>query len=296
MQENLNDLRAFLLVAQTGSFTKAAAQIGVSQSALSHTIRGLEERLKIKLFHRTTRSISTTEAGEQLYQRLSPLFDDIDKEINELSAFQNTIKGNLRINATEFVFSYLVWDKLQQFMHQYPEVNLELVAETRFTNIVAERFDAGIRLGGDVEKDMIAVKVADELRICTVASPAYLAQYGTPQTPDELTKHRCLHLRLPTSGGLLDWEFKHPQTEEIIKMKLSSYFISNNNNLLRKAVLSDLGIAWIPYEIVKEDIVAGRLVSLLADWNMHYQGIYLYYPNRHGNSTLFKALVKALKQ
>ncbi|QLB19028.1 LysR family transcriptional regulator [Mannheimia granulomatis] len=296
MKENLNDLRAFLLVAQTGSFTKAAAQMGVSQSALSHSIRGIEERLQIKLFHRTTRSISTTEAGEQLYQRLLPLFDEIDQEINGLSEFRNVVKGTLRINGNEHAFRYVLAEKFADFAQQYPEVELELVAEDRFVDIVAERFDAGIRLGADVAKDMIALRISPDLKMVTAASPDYLARYGTPKTPFDLTEHRCLKHRLATLGGILAWEFRDPLTKKIVKFQPQSSLTANNGFLLQKYALQGLGILWSPQDSVQAELDNGKLVPILTDWTMQYDGYHLYYPDRRQNSPLLKALVAVLRR
>ncbi|PJG84790.1 LysR family transcriptional regulator [Conservatibacter flavescens] len=294
MKENLNDLRTFLVVARTGSFTKAGAQLGVSQSAVSYAIRGIEERLKIKLFHRTTRSISTTEAGEQLYQRLLPLFEGIDREIDELGTFLGELRGTLRINATELTFSVL-WEKFDRFLNAYPSVNLELSGDTRFIDIVAEQFDASIRLGSDVEKDMIAVRISDDLAMCTVASPAYLAQYGEPKTPEELANHQCLQLRLPINGGILDWAFTDPTSQETVKIQPQGRFIANTNSILINACLSGVGVMWMPYHLVEDHIASGELVPILREWNKHYEGFHLYYPNRRENSPLLKALVESLR-
>ncbi|AHG73414.1 LysR protein [Mannheimia sp. USDA-ARS-USMARC-1261] len=295
MKENLNDLRAFLLVAQTGSFTKAAAQMGVSQSALSHSIRGIEDRLQIKLFHRTTRSISNTEAGEQLYQRLLPLFDEIDQEINGLSEFRNALKGVLRINGNEHVFRDVLADKFAEFAKRYPEVALELVAEDRFVDIVAERFDAGIRLGADVAKDMIALRISPDLTMVTAASPNYLAQNGTPKTPFDLTEHACLKHRLATLGGILAWEFRDPLTQKIVKVQPQGKLTSNNGFLLQYYALQDLGILWCPQNSIQAELESGKLVPILTDWTMHYEGYHLYYPDRRQNSPLFKALIEVLR-
>ncbi|MEG9475657.1 LysR family transcriptional regulator [Mannheimia indoligenes] len=295
MKENLNDLRAFLIVAQTGSFTKAAAQMGVSQSALSHSIRGIEDRLQIKLFHRTTRSISNTEAGEQLYQRLLPLFDEIDQEINGLSEFRNALKGVLRINGNEHVFRDVLADKFAEFAKRYPEVALELVAEDRFVDIVAERFDAGIRLGADVAKDMIALRISPDLTMVTAASPNYLAQNGTPKTPFDLTEHACLKHRLATLGGILAWEFRDPLTQKIVKVQPQGKLTSNNGFLLQYYALQDLGILWCPQNSIQAELESGKLVPILTDWTMHYEGYHLYYPDRCQNSPLLKALIEVLR-
>ncbi|OOH88600.1 LysR family transcriptional regulator [Pasteurellaceae bacterium 15-036681] len=295
MKENLNDLRAFLVVARTGSFTKAGAQMGVSQSALSHSIRGIEERLNIKLFHRTTRSISTTEAGEQLYQRLSPLFDDIDNELNELSEFRNAVTGTLRINGNEHAFYHALRDKFIQFSQKYPEVELDLVAENRFIDIVAERFDAGIRLGSDVAKDMIAVRLTEKLQMCCVASPEYLAKNSTPKTPYDLTEHQCLMLRL-SSGGVLNWEFKDPKAKgRVVKVQPQGTISANTGHILENYACNGFGIVWTPFDVVAKDIQQGKLVPILQEWAMDYDGYHLYYPNRRHNSPLFKALVEELR-
>lgn len=295
MKENLNDLRAFLLVAQTGSFTKAGAVLGISQSAISHAIRTLEERLKIKLFHRTTRSISTTDAGEQLYRRIAPLFDEIDHEINELSEFRNSLKGSLRIHGTELSFGIL-WEKFDRLLREYPEIQLELASDIRFTDIVAERFDAGIRLGDDVAKDMIAVRVSDELEMVCIASPIYLQIHGIPQMPDELAEHNCLALRLPTNGGLLEWEFRDPKIDgKILKVQPSGSLISNTNSLLIQGCLSGTGIAWLPKVLVEKELVGGQVSEIFGEWAMQYGPFHLYYPNRRENSTLFRTLVEYLR-
>lgn len=295
MKENLNDLRAFLLVAQTGSFTKAGAILGISQSAVSHAMRALEERLKIKLFRRTTRSISTTEAGEQLYQRIAPLFDEIDHEINELGIYRNAVKGTLRIHGTELAFGML-WEKFEGLLHEYPEIQLELTSDIRFTDIVAERFDAGLRLGDDVAKDMIAVKVSEHLEMVCVASPAYLARYGTPKTVSELAEHRLLALRLPTNGGLLEWEFNDPKIKgKTIKVQPQGNFITNSNPMLINAGIAGLGVAWLPNVLIEKELASGQLSPILCDWQIDYGGFYLYYPNRRENSVLFRALVECLR-
>lgn len=296
MKENLNDLRAFLKVAETGSFTKAAAQMGVSQSALSHSIRGIEERLKLKLFHRTTRSISTTDAGEQLFQRILPLFAEIDREIDELGEFRNSITGSLRINGNEHCFRYVLADKFAQFAQHYPEVNLELVAEDRFVDIVAERFDAGIRLGNDVAKDMIAVRISPDLQMVAAASPNYLTQHGTPKTPFDLIQHHCLKHRLATFGGIMVWEFFDPKTKKTVKVQPQGSITANNGFLLKNYASQGLGIIWTPQDSIQAELDSGELVPVLADWAMNYGGYYLYYPDRRQHSPLFQALVRSLRE
>ncbi|EXI61964.1 hypothetical protein MHD_00750 [Mannheimia granulomatis] len=292
--QNLNDLRAFVLVAQTQSFTKAGALLGVSASALSHTIKNLEVRLKTTLLNRTTRSISTTEAGEQLYRQLLPLLGDIEQCVNDLSRFRDTLQGRLRINANDHAFIFALWDKFQRFMSQYPEVELELISDHKFTDIVAEGFDAGIRLGSDVAKDMIAVPISTDMKMCVVGSPDYFARYGMPQTPAELVEHHCIRFRLPTSGGIMDWEFKMADSK-IYKIQPYSHLIVSSSQLMKHACLNGQGLNWTPQDSVAQEISDGRLVEVLSDYSVSYEGYHLYYPNRRQGSPLFRALVDILK-
>lgn len=294
--QNLNDLRAFVLVAQTQSFTKAGALLGVSASALSHTIKNLEVRLKTTLLNRTTRSISTTEAGEQLYRQLLPLLGDIEQCVNDLSRFRDTLKGRLRINANDHAFMFTLWEKFQRFMTAYPEIELELVSNHKFTDIVAEGFDAGIRLGQDVAKDMIAVRVADDMQMCVVGSPSYFAQFGEPKTPAELAQHRCLRFRLPTSGGIMNWEFKLPRKQELYTFQPENGFIANSSAVLQKACLEGMGLIWTPQDSVADALASGQLQTVLCNYAVSYEGYHLYYPNRRQHSPLFRALVEALKR
>ncbi|MDD7544939.1 LysR family transcriptional regulator [Actinobacillus porcinus] len=295
MIDNMNELRSFIIVAQTGSFTKAAARLNVSTSALSHSMRKLEEQLKIKLFNRTTRSVATTEAGEQLFRQLLPLFESIEDNINALSTFRDTLNGTLRINGADHVFIYAIWDKLLNFMEKYPEVKLELTSDMKFTDIVAGRFDAGIRLGREVDQDMIAVRISDDMQMALVATPEYLAKNGTPQTLQDLTQHQCVCVRMPTSEGLFVWEFRSPDSQEIIKFTPHGRLVVNNNFLAKKACLSHLGLALMPKDRMAKELERGEVVELLPEYAMHYDGYHLYYPNRRQNSPLFKALVECLR-
>ena len=295
MIDNMNELRSFIIVAQTGSFTKAAARLNVSTSALSHSMRKLEEQLKIKLFNRTTRSVATTEAGEQLFRQLLPLFESIEDNINALSTFRDTLNGTLRINGADHVFMYAIWDKLLVFMEKYPEVKLELTSDMKFTDIVAGRFDAGIRLGKEVDQDMIAVRISDDMQMALVATPEYLAKNGTPQTLQDLTQHQCVCVRMPTSEGLFVWEFRSPDSQEIIKFTPNGRLVVNNNFLAQKACLSHLGLALMPKDRMAKEVERGEVVELLPEYAMHYDGYHLYYPNRRQNSPLFKALVECLR-
>ena len=295
MKENLNDLRAFLVVAQQGSFTKAARQMGVSPSALSHSIRGVEERLQVKLFNRTTRSVSTTDAGERLYQRLLPLFDGIDREVDALSEVRDAVRGKVRINGTRHVFDHVLRERMGRFVQTHPEIEVELVGDSRFVDIVADRFDFGIRLGDDVEKDMIAVRVSPDMRMCVVATPAYLTVHGTPQTPADLVHHECIRMLL-ADGSALVWEFADPaQPGRVAKVQPQGRFASNLEGCLRSALQHGQGLLWTPQDTVADLLAAGEVVPVLEDWAISYPGYHLYYPNRHHQSPVFRAVVEALR-
>nr|WP_314738891.1 LysR family transcriptional regulator [uncultured Haemophilus sp.] len=296
MIDNINELRTFITAAQEGSFTKAAAKLGVSTSALSHSIRKLEEQLNIKLFNRTTRSIATTEAGEQLFQNLLPLFESIEDNLNALSTFRNTLKGKLRINGNDHVFLFVLWDKLMAFAEQYPEMELELTSDTKFVDIVAGRFDAGIRLGSDVAQDMIAVRLTDKMQMAVVGTPEYFAKRGTPKKVEDLSEHDCLLVRLPTSESIMTWEFQPAKkSAPVVKFHPKGQLCFNNSHLVARAVLAGKGLAWLPIDTVQPHLDRGELVEVLGNVAISYDGYHLYYPNRRQNSPLFKALVAALK-
>ncbi|MCP1772271.1 DNA-binding transcriptional LysR family regulator [Neisseria perflava] len=296
--ENIDDLKAFLLVARTGSFTKAAAQIGVSQSALSYTVRMLEQRLDIKLLERTTRSVSTTAAGEALRQKIEPLLTGIDEAINDLNAAKGALGGTIRINGNEHSLRYVLQDKLLRFSAEHPKVTLEAIAENRFSDIIGERFDMGIRLGSNVAKDMIAVKVSGNLIMQTAASPGYLATHGTPKTPFDLSHHRLLAYRLPTLENLMMWEFRNPKRKQDkhVKIQPDGGFISNNNDLLIAMAKQGKGLVWLPQDVLAQSIADGTLVGVLDNWAMNYGAYYLYYPSRRADSALFQAVVAALRE
>ena len=296
MAEKLDDLRVFLLVAETGSFTKAAAQLGVSQSALSYTVRQLEERLQIKLLERTTRSVSTTTAGEQLREQITPLFAEIDEKIENLATHRGTLGGSLKITGNEHALAVALWDKFACFARAYPEVALELDSQNRFADIVAERFDAGIRLGEFVEKDMIAVRISPDLQMAAVAAPELLSRIDMPETPHDLATLPCLNLRLPTLGNTLPWEFSNPASGKTVKIQPAPGFTVNQNSLLLQAARSGVGIAWLPRDMVEEDLRSNRLHGILSDWAMRYEGYYLYYPSRRAESPIFQALIAELRE
>ena len=254
MSENLNDLKAFIVVAQTGSFTKAAGQLGVSQSALSYTLKMLEQRLGVKLLSRTTRSVSTTQEGEQLLNDIAPLITGIEQKLYNLNEFRDSPCGRLRINGTEISLNFLLWDKLSKFSHDHPNIQLELTMDYAFADIVKDRYDIGIRLGENVHKDMISVKVSDELEMMTVASPHYLQAYGTPQTPDDLYQHRCIGLRLPSHERIQSWEFKQINNTEIQTIHPEFSMVVSHARLQLKAGVDGLGIVWLPKIMVEAEI------------------------------------------
>ncbi|HMI19491.1 MAG TPA: LysR family transcriptional regulator [Sphingomonas sp.] len=290
---NVNDLIAFLAVARARSFTRAAAQMGVSQSALSHTIRGLEERLGIRLLTRTTRSVAPTEAGERLLRNVGPHFDEIDAEIDALSELKEKPSGTIRINSSEHAAETLLWPKLAQFLPHYPDIKVEIWADYTLADIVAERFDAGVRLGEQVAKDMVAVRIGPEERFVVVGAPAYLAGREIPRHPQDLLQHRCINLRLPTLGGLYAWEFEKDGHE--LKVRVDGQLVFNALPPILKAVLASFGLAFLPEELVRSHIAAGRLVPMLEDWSPPFPGYHLYYPSRRQQSPAFALLVEALR-
>ena len=290
---NVNDLIAFLAVARTRSFTRAAAQLGVSQSALSHTIRGLEERLGLRLLTRTTRSVAPTEAGERLLRNVGPHLDEIDAEIDALSDLKEKPSGTIRINSSEHAAETLLWPRLAEFLPHYPDVNVEIWADYTLADIVAERFDAGVRLGEQVARDMVAVRIGPDERFVVVGSPAYLDGRDRPLHPQDLLAHRCINLRLPTSGGLYAWEFEKDGHE--LKVRVEGQLVFNRLGPVLKAALASFGLAFLPEELVLPHIAAGRLVELLGDWTPPFPGYHLYYPSRRQISPAFALLVEALR-
>jgi DNA-binding transcriptional LysR family regulator len=297
MSENLNDLRAFILVAQVGSFTRAAGQLDVSQSALSYTIRTLEERLGVKLLNRTTRSVSPTQAGERLLEDIEPLIAGIDQKLGKLNAFRDLPRGTLRINSSEHVINTLLWNKLASFARDYPDVVLEITTDYAFTDIVKDRFDIGIRMGSAVDKDMVAVRVTPDFQMIVVGSPDYIAAHGIPESPKDLNSHRCVTIRLPRHENIMNWEFQNPgkdQQPSVTSYRPQSAMIVSHAHLLMKGAIDGLGLAWVPATMAEEELKSGALIEVLVDWKMTYEGYYMYYPNRH-LPPLFRLFVDALK-
>lgn len=291
--ENYNDLLVFVTVAREGSFTRAAAQLGVSQSALSYTIRGLETRLGLRLLTRTTRSVSPTEAGERLLQTLGPHFDEIDAELAALSELRDKPAGTIRITTAEHAADSVLWPKLSKLLMDYPDIKVEINLNYGFTDIVADRFDAGVRLGDQVEKDMIAVKISPDLCMAVVGSPDYFDKNPPPQNPQDLASHQCIGLRLPTYDSLLTWEFE--KDKHALKVHTQGQWIFNTNSAIRRATLAGCGLAWLPVDMVAEHIKCGQLVSVLDEWSPKFPGYHLYYPSRRQSSPAFKLVVDALR-
>jgi len=293
-RENYNDLLAFLAVARERSFTRAAAQLGVSQSALSHTIRGLEARLGLRLLTRTTRNVAPTEAGERLAGELTPNFEDIDAALANLSELRDKPGGTLRITTGEHAASTILWPVLRKLLPEYPDIRVEVISDSSLTDIVAERFDAGIRLGEQVANDMIALPIGPPMRMAVVGSPDYLASRPKLKTPRDLTSHDCINLRFLTRGGLYAWEFE--KKGRALNVRVEGRLTFNNTRHILAAALDGFGLACVPEDIVKADIASGRLQRLLADWCPPFPGYHLYYPSRRQPSPAFSLLVEALRK
>ncbi len=289
----LNDVIAFLAVARERSFTRAAAKLGVSQSALSHTIRELEARLGLRLLSRTTRSVAPTEAGERLLHAVGPRFDEIDAELAALSELREKPAGAIRITAGEHAAESILWPAVARLLRDYPDVRIEIVVDQGLTDIVAERYDAGVRLGEQVARDMIAVRIGPDMRMAVVGSPSYFAKRRKPRTPQELTDHNCINLRLPTYGGLYAWEFEKGGRE--LKARVEGQLVFNTIGLRFKAALAGLGLAYLPEAQVQEHLARGELIRVLADWCPPFAGYHIYYPSRRQPTPAFTLLLDALR-
>ena len=292
-RENLNDLVAFLAVARERSFTRAAAQLGVSQSALSHTIRVLEERLGLRLLTRSTRSVAPTEAGQRLVLSLGPRFEEIEAELAAVSALRDKPAGTVRITAGEHSADTILWPAVAKLLPDYPDIRLEINVDYGLTDIVAERYDAGVRLGEQVAKDMIAVRIGPDMRMAVVGSPAYFARRPPPRIPQELTGHNCITIRLPTYGGLYAWEFERDGHE--LKVRVEGQLVFNTIALRLNAVLDGLGLGYMPEDQVQDHVAAGRLVRVLEDWCAPFPGYHLYYTSRRQCSPALSLLIDTLR-
>jgi DNA-binding transcriptional LysR family regulator len=292
-QTDLNDLLAFVTVARDRSFTRAAAKLGVSQSALSHTVRRLEERIGLRLLARTTRSVSPTQAGERLLRTVGPRFAEIETEVAALSELRDKPAGTIRVTAGEHAANATLWPAFARILPNYPDIKVEITVDYGLTDIVAERYDAGVRLGEQIAKDMIAVRIGPDMRMAVVGSRSYFDRRKRPQTPRDLTAHDCINLRLPTYGGLYTWEFEKNGRE--VKVHVEGQFVFNTIALRVNAALGGLGLAYLPEDQVQADIAAGRLVRVLADWCPPFSGYHLYYPSRRQSSPAFALLVDGLR-
>ena len=292
-RQDFGELNAFMVVAEERSFTRAAAILGTSQSTLSQTIRRLEARLGLRLLARSTRSVAPTDAGERLLETLRPAFDGIDSQLAALTRLREKPAGIVRINATDHVAETLLWPVLRRLLPDFPDIQVELTTESGFTDIVAGRYDAGVRLGERIDKDMIAVRIGPQLRMVAVGSPSYFARKPPPRTPQDLAEHQCLNLRLPTSGGLYAWEFGKDGRE--LRVRVEGPLVFNSGRMLLKAAIDGFGIAYVMNDYVDQAIADGRLISVLADWSPLFAGYHLYYPSRRQLSPAFALIVDALR-
>ncbi|MBB4213952.1 DNA-binding transcriptional LysR family regulator [Rhizobium sp. BK212] len=290
---NFNELVAFLTVARERSFTRAAAKLGVSQSALSQTVRGLEEKLGLRLLTRTTRSVSPTQAGERLLERVGPRFEEIQFEIAALSEMRERPAGTIRITAGEHSAISILAPVLARFLPDHPDINVEVIVDYGLTDIVAERYDAGIRLGEQLAKDMIAVRIGPEMRMAVVGAPCYFEQHPRPGVPQDLTAHNCINIRLPTHGTIYPWEFEKDGRE--LRVRVEGQTVFNNIAMRMGAALDGLGLAYMPEDQVQSYIEDGRLIRVLEDWCQPFPGYHLYYPNRRHASPAFTLFVDALR-
>jgi DNA-binding transcriptional LysR family regulator len=290
---NLNDLLAFLAVGRERSFTKAAAKLGVSQSALSHTIRELEARLGVRLLTRTTRSVSPTEAGERLLRNIGPRFEEIEAELDAVSDLREKPAGTIRLTVSDHAFNSVLWPKLAKLLRDYPDIKVEIVIDNALTDIVAERFDAGVRLGEQVAKDMIAVRIGPDVRFAVVGAKSYFAKRSPPMTPQELTNHTCINQRFPTHGGLWAWDFERDGRE--LKVRVDGQIVLNGTFQILNAALDGFGLAYVPEDLAKPHLESGRLMRVLDEWSPPWPGYHLYYPSRRQTLTAFALLVDALR-
>lgn len=293
IKRNLNDLLSFVAVAREGTFTRAAAQLGVTQSALSQSISGLEARLQIRLLTRTTRSVSPTAAGERLLNAIGNRFDEIEAELDELSALRDKPSGTVRITCGDHIQRTLLLPRLTPLLLEYPDIKVEFDINYGFRDIVADRFDAGVRLGDTIDKDMIAVPIGPPVRMAVVAAPAYFAAHPKPRSPRDLVDHNCINMRMQSGGGLYAWDFQ--RKDRHVNVRVDGQLIFNTSPNIVDAALAGLGIAWLPEEEFAPHIEEGRLLRVLENWCPLFPGYYLYYPNRRQPSPAFSLVVDALR-
>jgi DNA-binding transcriptional LysR family regulator len=292
-REDLNDMLWFLAVAEERSFTKAAARLGTSQSTLSHTIKQLEARMGLRLLTRTTRSVSPTEAGDRLLRSLAPRIEELESEIDDLMEIRDKPSGTIRITLSDHALETVVWPKLCPLMRDYPDIKIELNSDNAFRNIVEDRFDAGVRLGESVDKDMIAVRITPDWRLVAVGAPGYFSTRSVPKSPQELVGHNCINHRQSRSGGFYVWEFAKDGRE--LRVRVDGQFTFSTSFAMVDAAVNGYGIAYVAENLVDKEIASRRLVHVLDDWSPMFTGYYLYYPNRRQNSPAFKIVVDALR-
>ena len=291
--ENLNDLRAFVAVARARSFTRAAAQLGMSRSALSHAMTALEARLGVRLLTRTTRSVATSTAGARLLSTLTPMLNELDAELTALRSLRDKPAGSVRITAIDHAIVTAIWPRLRDLLGKHPDIQVELSVDYGLVDIVSQHFDAGVRLGDVVDKDMIAVRIGPDLCMAVVGSPRYLEGKPLPAVPGDLTEHQCINLRLPTLGGLYAWEFE--RGGKSIAVRVQGQTVFNNTFLMRQAALDGQGLAYLPLDIVQSDVEAGRLVPVLEDWWPRFPGFHLYYTGRRQVAPALALVIEALR-
>ncbi len=292
-RDELNDLAAFVVVADEMSFTRAASKLGLSPSALSHAMKALEDRLGLQLLARTTRKVSTTEAGERLLKTLRPAFEDINTALIDLSELRDRPAGNLRITMSRHAATAVVWPMLPDFLTAHPDIRIEIAIDEGLTDIIESRYDAGIRFGEKVAKDMVAVRVSQNIRMAVVGSPAYFAHYSIPKTPYNLIEHRCINYRFATSGGLYLWEFV--DNGRAFQIRVDGNLIFNDTDLILAATLAGQGLGYLLEDQITADVAQGRLMRVLTDWCPTVEGHYLYHPNRHQTPSALAALIDVLR-
>jgi DNA-binding transcriptional LysR family regulator len=291
-RENLHDLVAFVAVARERSFTRAAAQLGIAQSTLSHKIRSLEERLGVRLLTRTTRSVSPTEAGERLLVKLAPQFEQIDAELAAVGELRDKPAGTVRITATDYSANTIIWPRLSKVLPQYPDIKVEISIDYGLRDIVADRFDIGVRSGDQVAMDMIAVRIGPPFRFAIVGSPAYLRKHAPPSRPEELLMHNCINLRLPTHGALMPWELKKAKE---VQVRVDGQLIVTNTYQMIEAALAGFGLAYIPEDLAQPYISKGRLAAVMQGWWITLPGLHAYYPTRRQSSRALQLVIEALR-
>ncbi|ALK98688.1 LysR family transcriptional regulator [Massilia sp. WF1] len=292
-RENINDILVFLAVARERSFTRAAAKLGMTQSALSHIIRGLEERLGVRLLTRTTRSVSPTDAGERLLQNVGPRLDEIEAEIAAVSDLGDKPAGTVRITAIDHVVDSVLWPRLAPILPQYPDLHVEISADYRMVDIAAERYDIGVRFGDQLEKDMIAVRLTPDVKMMIVGAPAYFAHRPVPASSQDLIKHNCINLRLASSGGLYAWELRHEGRE--LEARVRGQLTFNSAYQILNAALGGCGLAFVPEDLAGAHVRAGRLTSVMEDWCPTFPGLHAYYPSRRQNSRALALVIEAIR-